>query len=51
MPPRPVLLTIVILSALAWILWGFVYPIGVGVIHALLAVAAVGFVRWWALTH
>lgn len=32
-----------------WTVFVFVRPIGLGIIHLLLAVGAVLWVRWWAL--
>jgi len=32
-----------------WAVFGFVRPIGLGIIHLLLAIGAVLWVRWWAL--
>jgi hypothetical protein len=34
-----------------WIVFGFVRPVGLGVIHLLWPAAAVLWVRWWALTN
>ena len=31
-----------------WIIFVFVRPIGLGIVHLLLAVGAVLWVRWWA---
>jgi len=33
----------------AWIVLGFITPIGLGVVHLLPGIAAVLWVRWWAL--
>jgi len=33
----------------AWIVLGFVVPVGIAAVHLLLALAAVLLVRWWAL--
>jgi hypothetical protein len=51
MPARPLLLTASIVSLAAWITFGFVIPVGVGMIHVLLAVSAMSFVAWWGLTR
>jgi len=42
-------LAIAIICLVAWIVLGFVVPVGIGAIHLLLAVGAVFLVRWWAL--
>ncbi len=51
MPARPLLLSASLVSLAALITFGFVIPVGVGMIHAMLAVSAVLFVTWWGLTH
>jgi hypothetical protein len=51
MPQKPVTLGLSLLAFTAWILFGFVFPVGVGVVHAFLAVSAILFVRWWGLTR
>ena len=33
----------------AWVLLVFVRPVGLGIVHVLLAVSAVLLIRWWAL--
>ncbi len=35
----------------AWVVVVFVRPIGLGVAHLLLGLAAVLFIRWWALRN
>jgi hypothetical protein len=42
-------LAIATVCLVAWIILGFVIPVGIGAVHLLLAVAAVLLVRWWAL--
>lgn len=51
MPSRPLTLAAGLLFLTAWMVFGFIIPVGVGLIHGLLGVAAVLLVRWWALTH
>jgi hypothetical protein len=51
MPQRPVTLVLSIATFAAWIVFGFVIPVGVGIVHALLGVSAILFVRWWGLTR
>ena len=51
MPARPLLLGASLLSFAAWITFGFILPVGVGLIHALLAVAGILWVAWWGLTR
>ena len=38
-----------IVCLVAWIILGFVAPIGLGIVHLLPGIAAVLWVRWWAL--
>jgi hypothetical protein len=47
------LLSLAALAALAWIVLTFIVPLGPAgsVAHLLLGVAAVLFVRWWALRN
>jgi hypothetical protein len=40
-----------LVSFVAWIVFGFVMPVGIGAVHLLLAVSATLLVRWWALTR
>jgi len=35
----------------AWIAFGFLRPIGLGVVHLLWPAGVVLWIRWWALTH
>ncbi len=42
-------LVVAILCLALWITFGFILPVGVGVVHVLLALATVLLVRWWAL--
>ncbi len=35
----------------AWVIFGFITPVGVGAIHLLLAAGVTLLVRWWALTQ
>ncbi len=51
MPQRPVTLVLSLATFAAWIVFGFVIPVGVGIVHALLGVSAILFVRWWGLTR
>ena len=38
------------LVALAlWVLGTFIFPVGLGLVHILLAIGVVLLVRWWAL--
>jgi len=48
---RSVPLIVSLACFVAWIVFGFVVPVGVGVVHALLGVSAILFVRWWGLTR
>lgn len=32
-----------------WVLFTFIRPVGLGVVHVLLALGAVLWVRWWGL--
>ena len=45
----PVNLLVALASFALWAVFVFVRPIGLGVVHLLLVVSAVLFVRWWAL--
>ena len=38
-----------VVCLLLWAVLTFVRPIGLGIVHILLAVGAVLFVRWWGL--
>lgn len=40
-----------LVSLTAWIVLGFVLPVGIGAVHLLLAVGATFLVRWWGLTR
>ena len=42
-------LAIAIVCLAAWIVLGFVVPIGIGAVHLLLAIGTLLLVRWWAL--
>lgn len=44
-------LVIALLSLALWIVFGFVLPVGVGVIHLLFAIGATLLVRWYALKY
>ena len=35
----------------AWVLLVFVRPVGLGIVHVLLAAAAILSIRWWALRN
>jgi len=50
-PPKPLTLAVTLLSCVAWIIFGFAVPVGVGIVHALLAVSSIMFVRWWGLVR
>ena len=39
-----------LLCLIAWVLFGFVRPVGLGVVHLLWAAFAVLWIRWWAGT-
>jgi hypothetical protein len=45
----PANLLIALASFALWVVFVFLRPIGLGVVHLLLVVSAVLFVRWWAL--
>ena len=45
----PANLLIALLSGAIWVIFTFVRPIGLGVVHLLLVLSAVMFIRWWAL--
>jgi ABC-type uncharacterized transport system involved in gliding motility auxiliary subunit len=32
-----------------WLILTFVVPVGLGIVHVLLALGVVMFIRWWAL--
>ncbi len=38
-----------IVCLLLWVLLAFVRPVGLGVVHLLLAAGAVLWIRWWAM--
>jgi hypothetical protein len=44
-------LLVALVSFVAWIVFGFVMPVGIGAVHLLLAVSATFLVRWWGLTR
>ena len=44
----PVTLLIALASFVLWAVFVFVRPIGLGVVHLLLVLSAVLFIRWWA---
>lgn len=44
-------LLVALASFAAWIVFGFVLPVGIGAVHLLLAIGATFLVRWWALTR
>ena len=44
-------LIVAIFSLAAWFILTFVNPAGLGLIHLLLALGAVLFIRWWALRY
>jgi len=45
----PANLLIALASFMLWVIFVFFRPIGLGVVHLLLVVSAVLFIRWWAL--
>jgi len=45
----PANLLIALASFALWAVFAFLRPIGLGVVHLLLVVSAVLFIRWWAL--
>ena len=45
----PANLLIALASFILWVIFVFFRPIGLGVVHLLLVVSAVLFIRWWAL--
>jgi len=45
----PANLLIALASLTLWVVFVFLRPIGLGVVHLLLVVSAVLFIRWWAL--
>jgi hypothetical protein len=40
-----------IVALLFWILVVFILPVGLGIVHLLLAVAVGLLIRWWALKY
>jgi hypothetical protein len=40
-----------IICLAAWILTTFVVPVGLGIVHLLLAAGVLLLVRWWALRY
>ncbi len=40
-----------VLSLIAWVLLAFVFPVGVGAVHLLLAIGTTLLVRWYALKY
>ena len=40
-----------VLSLVCWVLFAFVFPVGVGAIHLLLAIGTTLLVRWYALKN
>ena len=44
-------LLVALVSLAAWIVFGFVMPVGVGAVHLLLAIGTTALVRWWGLTR
>jgi len=44
-------LILALLSLILWILLAFVFPLGIGAIHVLLAAGATLLVRWYALKY
>lgn len=50
MPMKPLTLIAAVVCLAAWVFLGFVMPVGVGIVHALLGVGVILLVRWWGLT-
>ena len=40
-----------LLCLVLWIVFGFLRPIGLGIVHLLWAATAVLWIRWYAQTH
>jgi hypothetical protein len=49
--PLTLTLVLAVLSLVAWVLLGFVFPLGIGIIHVLFAIGATLLVRWYALRY
>jgi hypothetical protein len=48
--PPSVSLVVALLCLVAWLVFGFVIPVGVGAIHLLLAIGVLLLIQWWAVT-
>jgi hypothetical protein len=44
-------LALALVALISWVLFAFVFPIGVGAIHVLLAIGATLLVRWYAVKY
>jgi len=44
-------LIVALLSLVLWIVFAFVLPVGIGVIHVLFGIGATLLVRWYALKY
>jgi hypothetical protein len=40
-------LTVALLSLVLWVVLTFIRPVGLGIVHVLLCLGAVLWVRWW----
>jgi hypothetical protein len=47
----PIALVLAVLCLLAWIVFGFLVPVGIGAVHLLYAAGATLLVRWWGETR
>ena len=44
-------LVLAVLCLLAWIVFGFLVPVGIGAVHLLYAAGVTLLVRWWGETR
>jgi hypothetical protein len=47
----PITLVVAVVLLLAWVVLGFLVPVGVGAVHLLYAAGATLLVRWWGETR
>lgn len=47
----PITLVVAVVLLLAWLVLGFLVPVGVGAVHLLYAAGATLLVRWWGETR
>jgi hypothetical protein len=47
----PIALVVAVLCLLAWMVFGFLVPVGIGAVHLLYAAGATLLVRWWGETR